>query len=123
MAQSARPSEAPCVIGPQIAVRGRLSGEEDLLVEGRVEGNILLSGHMTVAVGGEVEADVEVESIEVHGQLRGDISASQSITIERGAQVSGNVKAPRVIIHDGARFDGSIDMDVDLPEAVRKSVR
>lgn len=123
MATTPRPSTGPCVIGPEIAVRGTLSGEEDLLVEGRIEGNVSLAGHMIVAESGDIEADLDVDSIQVHGQVRGDITAARSITIERGAQVSGNVKAPRVIINDGAHFDGSVDMDVELPEGLRRSAR
>jgi cytoskeletal protein CcmA (bactofilin family) len=114
-------SSSSCVIGPQIAVRGTLSGDEDLLVEGRIEGRVVLTGHLTVATSGELEANLEVDSIEVHGQVRGDISASRSITIERGAHVTGNVKAPRVIVNDGAHFDGAIDMDVALPDNLRRA--
>lgn len=107
---------AACTIGQQITVRGSLSGEEDLLVEGRIEGSVALSGHLIVAAGGVLQADVDVESIEVHGEVEGDIVASKSITIDKGAQVSGNVRAPRVIIHDGARFRGAVEMEVELPE-------
>ena len=117
------PTSSACVIGPQTAVRGSLSGDEDLVVEGRVEGSVSLSGHLVVAESGEVEADLEIESIAVLGHVQGDIVASRSITIERGARVSGNVRAPRVIIHDGAHFDGAVEMDVDLPEELRKAAR
>lgn len=120
MAVSASPSET-CVLGPHIAVRGTLSGEEDLVVEGRLEGHVTLSGHLIVAETGDVEADLEVDSIEVHGQVRGDITASRSITIQKGAEVKGNVKAPRVIINDGARFEGAVDMDIDLPEGLSRA--
>lgn len=106
------------MLGPQITVRGSLSGEEDLVVEGRLEGSVALAGHLVVAHGGVVEADLDVASVEVHGEVRGDIVASRSITIERGAQVAGNVRAPRVIIHDGARFDGAVEMDVQLPDGL-----
>jgi len=116
-------SSSACVIGPETAVRGALSGEEDLVVEGRVEGSVSLAGHLVVADTGEVEADLEIESIAVLGQVRGDIVASRSITIERGARVSGNVRAPRVIINDGAHFDGAVEMDVDLPDELRKAAR
>jgi cytoskeletal protein CcmA (bactofilin family) len=114
---------ASCVIGPQISIRGSIAGEEDLLVEGRVEGAVALEGHLTVAQTGIVEADVEVGSIEVHGELVGDIIATRSVSIERGARVVGNVRAPRVIIHDGANFDGAVDMHVALPEPLAKNVR
>ena len=121
--RATQPSSASCVIGPQTAVRGALSGEEDLVIEGRVEGSVSLAGHLVVAESGEVEADLEIESIAVLGRVRGDIVASRSITIERGAQVSGNVRAPRVIINDGAHFDGAVEMEVDLPEGLRKAAR
>ncbi|MBC8067447.1 MAG: polymer-forming cytoskeletal protein [Deltaproteobacteria bacterium] len=106
------------MLGPQITVRGALSGEEDLVVEGRLEGSVALAGHLVVAPSGVLEADLDVTSVEVHGQVRGDIVASRSITIERGAQVAGNCRAPRVIIHDGARFDGAVEMDVQLPDGL-----
>lgn len=121
--RASTPTQSPCVIGPETAVRGALSGQEDLVIEGRVEGSVSLSGHLVVAESGDVEADVEIESIAVHGRVRGDISASRSITIERGAQVSGNVKAPRVIINDGAHFDGAVEMDIDLPDELRHAAR
>lgn len=121
--RASSPSEGACVIGPETSVRGALSGDEDLVVEGRLEGNVSLTGHLIIAESGDVEADLDVESIQVHGHVRGDISASRSITIEKGAQVQGNVKAPRVIINDGAHFDGAVEMDVDLPESLRKATR
>ena len=114
-------ASSSCVLGPEIAVRGTLTGKEDLLVEGRFEGRVELQGHLTVAASADVEADLVVDSVEVFGQVRGDIVASGSIIIESGAQVTGNVKAPRVIIHDGAHFDGAIDMDVELPEELRRA--
>ncbi len=111
-----------CVLGQHITVRGTLTGEEDLIVEGRIEGSVSLAGHLIVAQSGVLEADLDVESVEVHGEVRGDIVASQSITIDKGANVSGNVRAPRVIIHDGAQFQGAVEMDVDLPEGLARAL-
>jgi cytoskeletal protein CcmA (bactofilin family) len=121
MAVPASHSET-CVLGPQIAVRGTLTGEEDLVVEGRLEGQVTLSGHLIIAETGDVEADLDVDSVEVHGQVRGDITASRSITIQKGAEVTGNVKAPRVIINDGAHFEGAVDMDIELPEGLPRAL-
>lgn len=115
--------DSPCVIGPQISVRGTLVGEEDLIVEGRLEGAVSLAGHLIVAEPGIVEANLEVDSIEVHGEVRGDIVASRTITIEKSARVWGNVRAPRVIISDGAQFQGRVEMQVDLPEELQKRLR
>ncbi len=114
---------AACVIGRNIAVRGTLSGEEDLVVEGRVEGIVSLEGHLTVAPEGVLQADVQVDSVEVLGEVVGDITASRSVTIERGARVTGNVRAPRVIIQDGAHFEGAVEMQVALPDHLGKALR
>ncbi len=114
--------DAPCVIGNQILIRGSLVGEEDLVVEGRIEGAITLAGHLTIAEAGVVEANLDVDSVEVRGEVIGDISAAHSITIQQGARVQGNVQAPRVIVHDGAHFRGSVSMVVDLPDDLAKAL-
>jgi cytoskeletal protein CcmA (bactofilin family) len=104
-----------CIIGKHIVIRGNLSGAEDLIVEGRVEGTIKLSNHLTVEAPGVVEADLDVEDLTVNGTVQGDIQASRSISIANGARVEGNIRAPRIIIEDGARFRGRVEMDVELP--------
>lgn len=108
-----------CIIGKQITIRGNLSGAEDLIVEGRVEGTIKLSNHLTVEAAGVVEADLDVQDLTVNGTVNGDIQASQSISINAGAKVEGNIRAPRIIIEDGARFKGRVEMDVELPDGVQ----
>ena len=110
--------EGPCVIGREITIRGNLTGNEDLVVEGRIEGTIALGNHLTIEKSGVVEADVEVEDLTIMGELHGDMTAHASVTISTDAKVVGNIRAPRVIIEDGARFKGNIDMDVTLPEGL-----
>jgi len=113
-------SSSPCLIGPNMTVRGAIVGEEDLVVEGRVEGTIQIAGHLVVAEAGVVESDVEADSADVHGQVIGDVAAAQTITLHPGARVSGNLRAPRIVIDDGAHFQGGVDMDVELPEGLAR---
>jgi len=110
--------EGPCVIGRAITIRGNLSGGEDLLVEGRIEGTVTLKNHLSIEGTGVVEADIDVQDLTVRGEMKGDITAAQSVSVMANARVMGNIRAPRVIIEDGARFRGHIDMDVELPEGV-----
>jgi len=117
------PAGAPCNIGPRIAIRGNVSGEEDLVIEGRVEGSIALTGHLTVTAGAVVEADLEVDSVDIHGQLEGDIVAATTITLHEGCRVAGNLRAPRVVITDGAQFKGAVEMDVQLPGGLQRQQR
>jgi cytoskeletal protein CcmA (bactofilin family) len=106
------------VIGKGIEIRGNLSGAGDLVIEGRVEGEISLKNTLTIEESGEVQADVELESIVVNGKMNGNIAASDRVSISSTAKVVGDIKAPRVVIEDGARFKGSIEMDVKLPEGL-----
>ncbi len=107
-----------CVIGQGISINGRLTGDEDLVIEGRVEGTIALNNHLMVEVTGTVVADVEAVELTVRGTVSGNIAASQVVSIQADATVVGDVRAPRIIIEDGARFKGNIDMDVPLPEGL-----
>jgi cytoskeletal protein CcmA (bactofilin family) len=111
-------ADATGVIGKGIEIKGTLSGAGDLVVEGRVEGQISLKNTLTIEESGEVQADVEVEAIVVNGKMSGNIEATDKVQVSSSARMVGDIKAPRVIIEDGARFKGSIEMDVKLPEGV-----
>ena len=100
------------MIGPSITIKGEVSGEEDLLIEGKVEGNINLNGNQ-VAVGasGKVSADIQAKTAKIDGEVTGDITANEKVVISKSGNVRGNIVAPRVTLEDGAIFKGSIDMD------------
>jgi len=110
------------IIGPGLEFRGDLLAEEDLLIQGRVEGSIKHTGaNLTIGAHGKIKADVVGRKIIVQGEVRGDIRASESVLVEMAANVHGNVFAPRVGIKDGARFRGSIDMDAAPTQATKQS--
>lgn len=101
------------VIGAKITFKGELTGEEDLLVQGRVEGTIDLKGHqLTIGSQGVVKANVTAKTITIEGTIEGDVVASEHIAVKSGSRVNGNLKAERVTLEDGAKFRGAIDMDV-----------
>jgi cytoskeletal protein CcmA (bactofilin family) len=108
-------SKSPtAVIGPKIKFKGELTGEEDLLIMGSVEGSVDLKGnHLTIGSEGVIKANVSARAITVEGRVEGDIVATERIAIKSSSQVKGNLKAERVTLEDGAKFRGSIDMDVD----------
>jgi cytoskeletal protein CcmA (bactofilin family) len=116
--EASRGAAGPCVVGVKSTIRGNVSGDEDLVVQGRVEGQIALSKRLSVEVGGVIEADCEVAELHVAGELRGDVTA-RTIAIASGATVVGTLRAPRISIEDGAHFSGAIDMDVELPDGAK----
>ena len=101
-----------CTISAGVAVNGRISGDQAVVVFGRVEGAIHLQNHLTVEQGGHVVAEVQTQVLTVRGSFNGDVVAHEIITLQSGSVVTGNLKAPRIIIEEGARFKGNIDMDV-----------
>lgn len=105
------------MIGPGTTVRGNISGDEDLTVEGRVEGAIRLSKDLEVAKGAVLEAEVEARAVHVAGTVTGNVNASDSLVVEAGAAIVGDVTTPRLIVAEGARFKGRVTMDFELPGA------
>lgn len=102
------------VIGSKIRFKGELIGEEDLLIQGQVDGTINLKDHnLTIGQQGVVKANVIAKTITIEGNVDGDLFGQEKITIKASSQVSGNLTADRVSLEDGAKFRGSIDMDVD----------
>lgn len=102
-------------IGAGIVVNGRLTGDEEVTVVGRIEGTIALSHNLVIDEAGTVVADLEVQAVSVHGALEGNVVAREVVTLHSGCTVTGNLRAPRVVIEEGARFKGNVDMDVDTP--------
>jgi cytoskeletal protein CcmA (bactofilin family) len=109
------------VIGATIRIKGEVSGDENLLIEGGIVGSVSLKGHdLTIGEKGEVEADLNAKTVKVEGQVTGDIQGEEKVIITKTGRVRGNITAPRVTLEDGAKFKGAIDMDpgLDKPTAV-----
>ena len=98
------------VLGPTLKFKGELIADEDLLIQGRVEGSIKHTSSLTIGEGGHVKADVAAEYIAVEGRVEGDLKGSQSITIRETAKIDGNIASPTVSLLEGANFNGKIDM-------------
>ncbi len=100
------------VIGSSITIKGDINGEEDLVIAGRVTGNVTLSSNeVTVSSGGSVNADITAKVVKIEGEVKGDLSGNEKVVISKTGKVQGNIVAPRVTLEDGAKFKGSIDMD------------
>ena len=98
------------VIGQSILISGKLTGDEDLTVRGRVEGELTLTRTLIVEPSGVVKANVAVKNAIVSGVVVGNINATESVELTREGRMVGDIHAPRVIIVDGASFRGRVDM-------------
>ena len=98
------------VLGPTLRFKGELSADEDLLIQGAVEGSIKHTSSLTIGEEGKVQADISAEYIAVEGKVQGDLAGSQSVVIRDSADIDGNIFSPVVTLLEGATFNGSIDM-------------
>lgn len=105
-------SSTPMAIGSTIHIKGDVTGDEDLIIHGHVEGQITLKDH-NVIIGkhGKVDANINAKQIVVEGELNGDLIGEEKVVIRETGNVLGNVISPRVTLEDGAMFKGSIEME------------
>ena len=129
--ESARSIEGgAATLGESVVIKGELSGNEDLTIEGQIEGTIELREHvltigpkgqiegtielrehvLTIGPKGTIKAQVSARSVIVAGTVTGDITATETVSIQENGSVDGDITAPRVAIGEGAHFRGSIDM-------------
>jgi cytoskeletal protein CcmA (bactofilin family) len=108
---SSAAAEKMSVFGPTLRFKGELKAQEDLKIEGRIEGTIQHQQRVVVGAKGEVVATVTAASIDVEGKVQGDIHAKKSVRVSQTAIVRGNIRAPSVSITEGANFNGSVSME------------
>jgi cytoskeletal protein CcmA (bactofilin family) len=102
--------ERPSEIGSSIVVKGEVTAHEDIVVSGRVEGSISVSGHsVTVNAGAQLVCDIDARSIVVAGQVFGTLSADERIELRKTANVEGELNTPSLRIEDGAVFQGKAE--------------
>jgi len=98
-------------IGKSITIKGDLSGNEDLQIDGTVEGRIdLPNNQLTIGAEGRVKAEVHAKAVIVIGHVTGNLSAADRISVEATGVVDGDVKAPRLVIQEGAMLNGGVEM-------------
>jgi cytoskeletal protein CcmA (bactofilin family) len=107
------------VIGSTLVFKGELSADEDLIIEGKIEGTIAHhKKHLTIGERGRVKADIHARSVIVLGQLVGDIHSEGMVTLAKGATVIGDIFCASITMENGVRYKGSIDMIESAPDEV-----
>lgn len=114
-------------IGSSIQIKGELQGDEDLTIDGRIEGKIDLREHnLTIGPNGKIKADLYAKTIVIAGEVAGNAFAAERVEIAPTGKLSGDISSPRITIADGAHFKGSVDMErssAARASSVRETVR
>ncbi len=111
-------------IGPSIVIKGELSGDEDLTIEGRVEGKIELKSHnLTIGPKGKITAALYANAVTIKGEVNGNVFARERVEISESGRLNGDITSPRIVIADGAHFRGAVDMSKDKDSGGRERER
>src|SRR5271170_1486778 len=104
-----KPAEGSTVIGKSVVIRGELSGQEDLYIDGDVEGTVTLpESRLTIGPNARVRADVNVRDVIIFGHITGNVHASGSVDLRQSGFVSGDILAGRLSIEEGAVLTGRV---------------
>ena len=99
-------------LGPSIVVKGQISAEEDLQIDGKVEGPISLKGHrLTVGRTAQLNSEVNAREVIVYGNVSGNLRTRDRVEIKKDGQVVGDITTTRISIEEGAYFKGHIEIE------------
>ena len=102
---------SPARIGKSIVISGEVKGNEDLTVDGRIEGTVTLSeGRLTIGPTANLTADLSAKDVLIQGHVKGNIVATGRVELRAGCSVEGDIRASRLAVEDNAGFRGKVDL-------------
>ena len=109
---SAPTARSLACLGATVLVKGEISSDEDLQIDGKVEGNISLRRHrLTVGRTGQLNSEIQAREVIVYGNASGNLRAYDRVEIKKDGQVIGDITTTRISIEDGAYFKGHIEIE------------
>ncbi len=103
-------------IGKSVCVKGEITGDEDLTIEGKVEGKIDLKNHnLVIGSNAQIRAEISAKNVQIIGSVVGNVIASERVEIKENGSLEGDIVASRVNIVDGSHFKGAVDMGKPSP--------
>jgi len=103
-------------IGKSISIKGDVTGDEDTVIEGKVEGRVdLKNHHLTIGPNGDVNGEVSAKQVTVVGKVHGNVQATERIEVSDTGRVNGDLASPRLLIQEGGQLNGKVSMKAPAP--------
>jgi cytoskeletal protein CcmA (bactofilin family) len=104
------PASTPTVFGRSMKIIGEVSSDEELYLDGDLEGSLDLRNRLTVGPNSKVNANIKAQEIIVFGTIKGNVESESRVSLRTGASIVGDIKTAGIVIEDGAYFKGGIDI-------------
>ena len=114
---SSAAGSARTIIGESMQIKGDIISDEEVQVDGQVEGRLETRNRLTIGPKGKADASITAAEVVVSGSIKGNVDAAERIVLHKGANLVGDVKTAGIVIEDGAYFKGGID--IAKPEAAQ----
>ena len=98
------------VVGKTLIIKGEIFSTDEILIEGKIQGNISVKNRVVIGREGDVEADIDAREVVIKGKVTGNVKGSQRVEIVPAGTLHGNIQSPRVVIADSGFFEGTIEM-------------
>jgi cytoskeletal protein CcmA (bactofilin family) len=107
---AAEPSSSKNVLAGDVEITGTLKFESELIFDGKLDGEIVSDGILTLGKNAQVKGEVRTKAVTVHGTVHGNITVSERCELKASSQLNGDLKAMRIIIEEGATFIGKSEV-------------
>jgi cytoskeletal protein CcmA (bactofilin family) len=108
--QAPAPASTPTVFGKSMKIVGEVSSDEELYLDGDLDGTLNLRNRLTVGPNSKVNANIKAQEIVVFGSIKGNVESESRVSLRTGASIVGDIKTAGIVIEDGAYFKGGIDI-------------
>jgi cytoskeletal protein CcmA (bactofilin family) len=114
--QAARAQNETTYFGKNLQIKGRVSGNGNIIILGKLQGEFRLKGRLKIAQPAKIKGDVNANTISVNGNVHGSLTANESVHLDQTARIKGRINTPKLSIIEGAVFDGEINMGIQAPK-------
>ena len=113
-------SDHPNILGSDVEITGSIKFKTDLFIDGKVHGDIVSPGNLTLGEHSEIHGEIKTKSVIVQGNATANITVEDRCELKAGSTLTGDLKSARLIIEDGATFLGRSEV---TPKGVRPEIR
>jgi cytoskeletal protein CcmA (bactofilin family) len=108
--QAPAPAPTPTVFGKSMKIIGEVTSDEELYLDGDLDGKLNLNNRLTIGPNSKVNANIKAQEIIVFGTIKGNVESESRVSLRTGASIVGDIKTAGIVIEDGAYFKGGIDI-------------